>query len=98
MRDEELAVGDDLQTVSVVHRIVGDQEKFRGDEDEERGEAKGDPENGFESGTALRSGTAGAGGDLRGSCHYSPPRWLDVMTGATKSAKVFTVPGLTRSL
>ena len=28
MRDEELAVGDDLQTVGVVHRIVGDEENF----------------------------------------------------------------------
>ncbi len=28
MRDEELAVGDHLQTVGVVHRIVGDEENF----------------------------------------------------------------------
>ena len=28
MRDEEMAVGDDLQTVGVVHGIVGDQENF----------------------------------------------------------------------
>ena len=28
MRDEEMAVGDDLQTVGVVHRIVGDEENF----------------------------------------------------------------------
>jgi len=43
MRDEEAAIGDDLQTVGVVHRIVGDEENFRGNEDEKRGEAKGDP-------------------------------------------------------
>ena len=28
MRDEEMAVGDDLQTVGVVHGIVGDEENF----------------------------------------------------------------------
>ncbi len=28
MRDEEMAVGDDLQTVRVVHRVIGDQENF----------------------------------------------------------------------
>jgi hypothetical protein len=28
MRDEELTVGDDLQTVSVVHGVVGDEEDF----------------------------------------------------------------------
>jgi hypothetical protein len=28
MWDEEMAVGDDLQTVGVVHGIVGDEENF----------------------------------------------------------------------
>ena len=28
MRDEEMAVGDDLQTVGVVHRIVGDEKQL----------------------------------------------------------------------
>ena len=28
MRDEKMAVGDDLQTVGVVHRIVGDEKNF----------------------------------------------------------------------
>jgi hypothetical protein len=28
MRDEEMAVGDDLQTVGMVHGIVGDEENF----------------------------------------------------------------------
>ena len=28
MRDEEMAVGNDLQTVSVVHRIIGDEEQL----------------------------------------------------------------------
>ncbi len=51
MRDEEMAVGDDLQTVGVVHGIVSDEENFRGNEDKERGDAEGDPENGFGPGT-----------------------------------------------
>lgn len=55
MRDEEMTVGDDLQTVGVVHRIVGDEEQFRGNEDKEHGETKRDPEN------RLESGTGGAG-------------------------------------
>ena len=88
-----MAVGDDLQTVGVVHGIVGDEKNFRGDEDEERGETKEDPENGF------RSGTAGAGREQRGNCHYSPLRWLDVMRGTTKArgAKGFMFLSLTRS-
>ena len=28
MRDQELAVGDDLQTVAVIHGIVGDEKNF----------------------------------------------------------------------
>lgn len=28
MRDEEMAVGDHLQTIGVVHRIVGDEEQL----------------------------------------------------------------------
>ena len=28
MGDEEMAVGDDLQTVSVVHRVIGDKKNF----------------------------------------------------------------------
>jgi hypothetical protein len=28
MRDEEMAVGNDLQTVGVVHRIVGDEKQL----------------------------------------------------------------------
>ncbi len=79
MRDEEMAVGDDLQTVGVVHRIVGDQHHFRGNEDKERGETEGDPDNSF------GSGTGGAGRSQRGSWHYSPLRWLDVMRGATRA-------------
>jgi hypothetical protein len=46
-----MAVGDDLQTVGVVHGVVGDEENFRGNEDEERGETEGDPDNSFGSGT-----------------------------------------------
>ena len=51
MRDEEMAVGDDLQTVGVVHGVIGDEKNFRGNEDKERGETKGNPENSFKSGT-----------------------------------------------
>ena len=51
MGDEEPAVGDDLQTVGMVHRVVGDKEHFRRYEYEERGETEGDPENSLESGT-----------------------------------------------
>ena len=35
--------------------------------------------------------------ELRGSCHYSPLRWLDVMRGATRGAKGFMVLSLPRS-
>jgi hypothetical protein len=28
MRDEEMAVGDDLQTVGVVHGVIGDEKNF----------------------------------------------------------------------
>ncbi len=28
MRDEEMAVGDDLQTIGVVHRVIGDEEQL----------------------------------------------------------------------
>jgi hypothetical protein len=28
MGDEEMAVGDDLQTVGVVHRVIGDEKSF----------------------------------------------------------------------
>jgi hypothetical protein len=51
MGDEEMAVGNDLQTVGVVHRIVGEEQHFRSDEDEKRRETEGDPENRLESGT-----------------------------------------------
>ncbi len=51
MRDEEMAIGNDLEPVGVVHRIVGVEEHFRSNEDEERRETEGDPKNGFESGT-----------------------------------------------
>ena len=50
MWNEELAVGDDLQTVGVVHGLVGDEENFRGNEDEEHSESEGDPENRLKSG------------------------------------------------
>jgi hypothetical protein len=40
MRDEEMAVGDDLQTVGVVHGVIGDEKNFRSDEDKERSETK----------------------------------------------------------
>ena len=51
VRDKQLAVGDHLQTVGVVHGIVGDEENFRGNKDEEYGKTKRDPENDLESGT-----------------------------------------------
>jgi len=41
VRDEERVVGDDLEAVGVVHRVVGEEEDFRGDEDEEGDEADG---------------------------------------------------------
>ena len=28
MRNEELAIGDDLQTIGVVHRVIGDEEQL----------------------------------------------------------------------
>src|SRR6202041_3127492 len=76
--DEQMAVGDDLQTVGVVHGIVGDKKHFRGDEDEEHGETKADPEKGFES------GTFGGGCRQCGSCHYSPRRGMDVTRCAAR--------------
>ena len=39
VRNQEAAVGDDLQTVGVIHRIVGNKKNFGCDEDEERGES-----------------------------------------------------------
>jgi hypothetical protein len=51
MGDEEPAVGDDLEAIRVVHRVIDDQKNFRSDEDKEHSETEGDPENGFESGT-----------------------------------------------
>lgn len=51
MGDEEAAVGDHLETVGMVHGVIGDKENFRGNEDEKRREAEGDPENSLESGT-----------------------------------------------
>jgi len=57
-----MAVGDDLLTVAVVHGVIGDEKSFRSDEDKERSETKGDPENGFES------GTAGTGREQDGRC------------------------------
>jgi hypothetical protein len=44
MRNEQMSVGDQLQTVAVVHRVVGDEEDFAGDEDEESGEGEDEPE------------------------------------------------------
>ncbi len=73
MGDQEMAVGDYLQTVGVVHGVIGDEKNFRSDEDKERSNTKGDPENGFESGTAATERGQG------GRCHYSPVRWVDVM-------------------
>ncbi len=71
MGDEEMAVGDDLQTVGVVHGVIGDEKNFRSDEDKERGETKGDPENRVESGTRREQG---------GKCHYSLLRWIDAVS------------------
>jgi hypothetical protein len=51
MRDEKMAVGDNLQTVGVIHGIVGDEKNFRSDEDKERCETNRDPKNDFESGS-----------------------------------------------
>jgi len=65
MGDEELAVGDNLQTVGVIHRVVGGQKDFRSDKDKERSETKGDPESGLES------GTAGTGREQSGRSHDS---------------------------
>src|ERR1700722_1081040 len=92
MRDEEMAVSDDLQTVSVVHRVVGDEEQLRGNEDKERGDAKRDPEN------RLESGAGGARRWQSGSWHYSPLRWLDVMRYAMRAtgARGFISLSLTR--
>jgi hypothetical protein len=50
--DEQIAVGNDLQTVRVVHGIVGDEENFRSNEDKERNQAERDPENSLRSGTS----------------------------------------------
>jgi hypothetical protein len=61
----------------VIHGIVGDEKNFRSDEDKERRETKGDPENGFES------GTNGSGREQGGRCHYLPLKWIDVMRSAT---------------
>jgi hypothetical protein len=68
MRNEEMAVCDDLQTVSVVHGVIGDEKNFRSDEDKKRSETKKNPENDF------KSGTRGTRCKQRGSCHYSPFR------------------------
>ena len=68
MGDEEMAVGDDLQTIGVVHGVIGDEKNFRSDEDKERRKTKEDPENGS------KSETIRAGSTKRGSCHYSPFR------------------------
>ena len=79
MWDEEMAVGDDLQTVGVVHGIVGEKKNFRGNEDEERSEAKQYPENGF------RCRTTRAGGQERGACPYLSLRQLDEMRSITSA-------------
>jgi len=49
MRDEEAAVGDDLQAIGVIHGVIGDEENFRRNEDEERSETERNPENRLES-------------------------------------------------
>ena len=66
-----MAVGDNLQTVGVIHRVIGDEKSFRCDEDKERSETQGNPEKGFES------GTSGTGCGQGGRCHYSPRGWVD---------------------
>ncbi len=63
MRNKELAVRDDLQTVGVVHGVIGNEKNFRSDEDKQRNKTKRDPENGFES------RTAGARREQGGRCH-----------------------------
>jgi hypothetical protein len=52
MGNEECSVGDDLQTVSVVHRVIGGEKNFRRNEDKERSNTKKDPKNRFKSGTS----------------------------------------------
>jgi hypothetical protein len=40
VRDEESAIGNYLQPVCMVHGVIGDEEDFRSDEDEESNEAE----------------------------------------------------------
>jgi hypothetical protein len=65
MWDEEMAVGNHLQTIRVIHRVIGDEKDLGRDEYEERRDTKKDPETHFES------GTAGSGGKQNGRCHYA---------------------------
>src|ERR1700733_1176472 len=81
MWDEEMAVGSDLQAVGVVHRIVGDEEQLRSNEDKERVETKRNPEN------SLESGTGGAGRSQSGNWHYSLLIWLDVTRCAMRATR-----------
>ena len=54
-----MAVGDDLQTVGVVHAVIGDEKSFGSDEDKHCGDTKRDPEDGFESSLARTVGEQG---------------------------------------
>ena len=47
-----MAITNDLQAVSVIHRVIRYEKYFRSNEHKERGKTEGDPENGFESGVA----------------------------------------------
>ena len=73
MGDEEMAIGNDLQTVGVVHRVIGDERTSDVMKTKERSDTKGNPENGFESGVTR---TVGEKGRRR---HHSPVRWIDEM-------------------
>ncbi|GGA65021.1 hypothetical protein GCM10011507_15790 [Edaphobacter acidisoli] len=51
MWNEEMSVCYNLQTISVVHRIIGNEKELGCNKDKERGETERGPENSFESGS-----------------------------------------------
>jgi len=77
-----MAVGDDLQPVGVVHRVVRDQKHFGGDEDKERRGTDSDPEKGLES------GTGGGGRRPCGNCHDTPRGRTDVVRRAVEGERL----------
>jgi hypothetical protein len=79
MRDEEMAVRDDLQTVGVVHGVIGVEKNFRSNEDKEHSEPEKNPERDFEF------GMTGAGREHRGSYHELPLNWLDRPRGVARA-------------